>query len=82
MSQTKPPNKFAIWLGISVSTMLGYLWSAIFLMFASALVHKDVHQVPALGYWASFGIVWVLAIFGGAWNTSKMTNKVWESFNK
>lgn len=80
MSQTKP-GKFAIWIGITISSFVGYLMSAFFLMFATALAHKDVHQVPAPGFWSSFGIVWVLAIFGGAWNTWKINHKTWKALN-
>lgn len=58
----KKSNK-DLWIKI-VSWDLGYFISAMTLMFALALVHKDVHGVPAVGYWASFGVVWATNIVG------------------
>lgn len=78
MSQKKP-NTFAKWLGITVGITIGYFQSAFFLMLAAALAHKDIHQIPAPGYWASFGLVWTTAIIGGAWGTSRVASKAWES---
>lgn len=43
---------------------VGHFVSAFTLMFALALVHKDIHGVPAVGYWASFGLVWATGILG------------------
>lgn len=52
-----------VWIK-ALSYDIGVFLSAFFLMFALALVRKDVHSLPAIGYWASFGIVWATSIAG------------------
>lgn len=58
----KKSNK-DVWIKC-LSWDIGHFVSAMTLMFAAALVHKDVHSVPAVGYWASFGVVWSTGIIG------------------
>lgn len=60
---TEKKNARDIWVK-AFAYDLGIFLLSLFLMFALALVHKDIPGVPPVGYWAAFGLVWSTSIAG------------------
>lgn len=56
-------KKINPWIRV-LSYEIGLFLMAMSLMFALALVRKDIPGMPAVGYWGAFGIVWVGSIVG------------------
>lgn len=67
----KKPSLRDQWITGLIKDSLLFL-GAFLLMFAMALIHKDVNAVPALGYWSSFGTYWATRIVAGAWRLNQV----------
>jgi hypothetical protein len=57
-----------------LSAALAALSAAVFMILLS-LIHEDIPAVPALGFWASFAIIWTVSIIGSAWRGSEVNFK-------